>query len=374
MENKIEEMRETRKSIIAENSSKEIARTKMDDYSHQDKEILEVVVKDITQEAPDVKSFVFAPDKDRGTLSFPSFRAGSYVSLKVMVDGTPTSRAYSISSSPKDASNGIIRITIKRVENGLVSNYMLDQINVGDKLEISKPMGSFGYNAITDEKNVIGIAGGSGITPFMSIAKAIVDGEYDCDLTVFYSVKTYEEIIFKKEIEEINKHAKNVKFIITLTREEKEGYLHGHLSKEMIEPYIKEFNTVLMCGPKAIYKAMNDILFEFDIPRKNVRYENFFSDFEPNEIKDFNLRVISKGEVKVVPCHSNETLLVSMEKAGINAPSLCRVGECGFCTSVLIEGKIKMVGAQQPKALQENDYIHPCVTYPESDIVLKIDI
>ena len=176
-----------------------------------------------------------------------SFRAGQYISLKMFIDGDYTTRAYSLSSAPNKINKGY-RITIKRVPNGLVSNIMLDDMKIGDGLTISRPMGDFGYNKVRDEKNVIGIAGGSGITPFISLAYEVDAGLDDCNLTVFYSVKTEDDIIFKKEIEYFNKHCKKVKFVVTLTREEKPGYLKGHINKDMIEPYIKEFNTVLMCS------------------------------------------------------------------------------------------------------------------------------
>ena len=208
----------------------------------------------------------------------------------------------------------------------------------------------------------------------MSLAHAILEGTYNCNLTVFYSVRTYDDIIFKREIEEINKKKKNVQFVITLTREEKEGYLNGHLTKEMLEPYIKEFNTVLMCGPKELYRSMNEILNEFNIPRKSVHYENFFVEYEPIEKKEYKLKVVMKDKVEEITCKNDETLLVAMERAGIKAPSLCRVGECGYCRSILLDGKVKMIGASLKKAEAENDYIHPCVSFPDSDIVLRLDI
>ena len=232
---------------------------------------------------------------------------------------------------------------------------------------------NFGYNKIRDEKNVIGIAGGSGITPFMALAYAVQDKLEDFNLTVFYSVKTEEDIIFKKEIEQLNK-TKKIKFIITLTREEKEPYLNGHISKEMLEPYIKDFNTILMCGPKNLYKSMNDILNNFNIPRKCVHFENFSLDYDVNTKKTYELKVVMKNNLVITKCYSNMSLLEAMEKEGIDAPSMCRVGVCGFCKSILLEGKVKMVGSNISKSEAKNDYIHPCVTYPESDIVLRLDI
>ncbi len=372
--NKIEKVKKERKEIIADSSKKKPNNTHIDEEVAKQKSIYHTKIIDMKEETNNVKTFTLSADPDSDTPYLAPFKAGQYITIHVTINGEDTTRAYSLSSSPSEANKNKYKITIKRVKDGLVSNYMLDQVKVGDKLDISKPAGEFGYQPIIDEDNVIAIAGGSGITPFMSLAKAIMEGIYDCHLTVFYSVRTYDDVIFKREIEEINKKSKNVKFIITLTREEKEGYLHGHLTKEMIEPYIKEFNTILMCGPKELYRSMNDILNEFNIPRKSVRYENFFVEYEPQEKITYHVKVVMKNKIEEITCKNDETLLVAMEKAGIKAPSLCRVGECGYCRSVLLEGKVKMIGATLKKAEIENDYIHPCVSFPDSDIVLRLDI
>ncbi len=371
---KIAKIKKERKDIIESSSKKNIEDTYIDKEVSKIQDIYHVIVTNIVDEAPDVKTFTLTSDKNSSTPNLAPFKAGQYITIHVPIDSSTVTRAYSVSSAPSLANKDMYQITIKRVKDGLVSNYMLDKVKVGDHFDISRPAGEFGYNPIRDEENVIAIAGGSGITPFMSLAHAIIEGVYACNLTVFYSVKTYDDIIFKKEIEEINKKSKLVKFIITLTREEKEGYLHGHLSKEMLEPYMKEFNTILMCGPKELYRSMNEILNEFNIPRKSVHYENFFVEYEPDEKKSYKLKVIMKNQIKEIPCQTDETLLVAMEKAGINAPSLCRVGECGYCRSILLEGKIKMIGSSLKKAEAENDYIHPCVSFPDSDIVLRLDI
>lgn len=372
--NEIENIKKIRKDIIASSSNKKLEKSPIDKIARDIIEFKSVIIKEIKEEAPLVKSFVLVPNKEKGVESLDYFKAGQYISIKVTIDGVTTTRGYSLSSSPKDALKGIYQITIKAVEDGLVSNYMINEAKVGDEILVSKPSGDFGYFKVRDEENVIGVAGGSGITPFMSLAKSIIDGDENCNLTVIASFRTYEDIIFREEIKKINKASKKVKFIITLTREEKEGYENGYINKDMIMPYIKEFNTFLICGPKDLCKGMNEILLDFNIPRKCVHFENYFSNYVPDEVKTFKLRILMKGEAKVIACKSDETLLASMEKGGIEAPSLCRVGECGFCRSILIDGKVKMIGGAMPKVLSDNDYIHPCVTYPESDIVIKLDV
>ena len=368
MISKIDNLKKERSSIIKSYNTKEIKDTNIDYLSKNTLDIQYVIIKDIIDETPDTKSFILVPDNEK-TFNLEPFMAGQYISIMLDINDTYTTRAYSLSSSPKD---NFYRITVKRIPDGLVSNYMLDNLNINDHLTISKPEGDFTYNYIRDEENIIAIAGGSGITPFMSLAKYIIDANLNVNLTVFYAVKKEEDIIFKNEINSINNP--HVKFVITLTREENSNYLHGHFTKEMFNPYFKEFNTIFMCGPKTLYQSMNEILTEFDIPRKNVHYENFYNDYTPEEVKTYELKVILKNDLVISKCYSNKTLLRALEEAGIKAPSLCRVGMCGFCKSILLEGKIKMIGASLVKAEVDNDYIHPCVTYPESDIVLRLDI
>lgn len=373
MENKIESLKKERASIINDYNGHKIPSTYIESEMEKIRSLQYVVVKEIVTETPDVKSFILVPDNEMGTYELAPFKAGQYISLKLNIDNEFTTRAYTISSSPATSLKSY-RITVKKEADGYISKYLVDNLKEGDKLTISNPMGNFYYHSIRDEENIIAIAGGSGITPFISLAHAIIDGIEPCNLTVFYSVKTASDIIFEKEITEINKKNKNVKFIITLTREENANYLHGHITKEMLEPYIKEFNTIMMCGPKELYKSMNSILSEFNIPKKDVHYESFHMAYTPLVAETYELKVILKNDFILTTCKSTETLLVAMEHAGIKAPSSCRVGTCGFCRSILLDGNVKMVGANLKKSELENSYIHPCVTYPESDIVLRLDI
>jgi len=93
-----------------------------------------------------------------------------------------------------------------------------------------------------------------------------------------------------------------------------------------------------------------------------------------SEQYDKYFSLIGKNDFVLTTCKSDETLLAAMENASIKAPSLCRVGTCGYCKSILLEGKLKQIGANLTHAEENNDYIHPCVCYPESNIVLRLDI
>ncbi|MDE5539080.1 MAG: 2Fe-2S iron-sulfur cluster binding domain-containing protein, partial [Bacilli bacterium] len=332
-----------------------------------------VTIKKILQETLDTKSFVLVPDEARGMTSLAPFKAGQFVSLKIYSNDRYATKPCVLSCSPSNASKNMYQITINLKEKDFV-NELMNEVKEGDSLTISRPMGDFIYNKIRDEKNIIGIANGCGIVPFMALAEAINEGLEDCKLTVFYSVNTVQDIIFKEKIESINKTNKNVKFVITLLQETAEGYMSGAITKEMIEPYMEEFNSFFMCGSSLLYKAMNEVLTRLEVPLKAVHYDTAGVSYMPVALEAYELKVILKNGLVTTTCQSNESLLVAMEKAGIKAPSACRVGTCGFCRSVLLDGKIKIVGGNFTSAELANDYIHPCITYPESNVILRLDI
>ncbi|MGN0361796.1 MAG: ferredoxin--NADP reductase [Bilifractor sp.] len=133
------------------------------------------------------KSFTFAPDPARGTTQFAWFQAGAYLCVFLEFDGMKLTRPYSISSSPRETLNGgTYTLTVKRVPGGLASNYILDHWKEGDKVTLPGPLGEFVYLPIQDAHTVIGLAGGSGITPFHAFAKSIVEGDEDFNLILIY--------------------------------------------------------------------------------------------------------------------------------------------------------------------------------------------
>ena len=134
---------------------------------HPDRQFVKIT--DIIDRASDCKSFVFSPDPERGTEELAYFAAGKYISVYLNIDGMPVTRAYSLSSSPKDSLGGRYEITIKYAQDGLASCYMLDNWKVGDEVEISAPEGSFEYVSLRDAATVVCLAGGSGITPCQSV-------------------------------------------------------------------------------------------------------------------------------------------------------------------------------------------------------------
>ncbi|MBN2051764.1 MAG: hypothetical protein JW760_15035, partial [Spirochaetales bacterium] len=145
-----------------------------------------LVISEMQDHGENARSYILkaAPDSDTKTLAY--FRAGQYLSIKLHIGESVLSRPYSIRSAPAEALEGSYTITIKRTDDGFASNFIFDNWRVGTVIEASAPLGEFVYEPIRDAAHIVGLAGGSGITPFYSLARAIADGTEDATLTILY--------------------------------------------------------------------------------------------------------------------------------------------------------------------------------------------
>lgn len=345
-----------------------------------------VTVADIKEWDENCKSFTFVADSVRGTEKLAYFKAGAYLSISLNVDGMQITRPYSISSSPKEALEGKYILTIKRVSGGIGSNYMLDHLKVGDQVTLSSPLGEFVYLPIRDGRTVIGVAGGSGITPFHSFAKAIADGDEDFNLILLYGSRTEKDILFKEDFDKLEKMTEKVKVIHVLSDEEKTGYEHGFVTADLIKKYAPkdEDYSIFMCGPAGMYNFLDQQIQTLHLERKWIRHELQGEVHDPKNLPDYpkGVEVMEQVEITVHICddvytiqaHSEDTILQSLEKNGIKAPAHCRSGECGWCHSLLIKGQV-----YSPKKLEHRreadidfNYIHPCCTFPLTDLVIEV--
>ena len=313
-----------------------------------------------------------------------SFRAGQYISVLLKIGDTVTTRPYSISSAPALTKSGRYAITVRATNAGFASEYILNNWNIGDRVTVSDPQGNFFYDDIRDPQNIIAIAGGSGITPFLSMAAAIRDKTEKFNLTILYGSKTKDSILFEEELNKITSETDKVKVIHVLSDEEAEGFEHGFITSELILKYAPIDNySVFICGPEAMYKFIEKETAALSLPSKNIRREMLgvtknISSVKgfPSDISDktFTLTVRLGGEEYTVPAAANEPILVAIERAGIPAPSRCRSGECGWCRSKLVDGKIFCPAENEYRrwADKQAGYIHPCCTFAISNCTIEI--
>lgn len=342
-----------------------------------------VKISKIEAHGQDAKSFTLVPDMANGTQTLAYFCAGQYICVYLAIGGSRLLRPYSIRSAPAAALQGEYIITIKRTQDGFASEYILDTWQVGDSLRITGPEGNFTYEPLRDAPHVVGLAGGSGITPFYALACAIADGSEACSLTLLYGSRTKDDILLKDEFDAIAAKSPKVTVIHVLSDKPDNACESGFLTTELIRKYAPNGDfSVFMCGPQEMYNFCDIQLAALDLPLQRVRRELFGECKNPTAQPDypgvktnkFKLSVIIRGEMHEMPCVANESLLVALERAGIAAPSRCRSGECGFCHSKLFKGNVYTPAMLDKRRLADvaYNYIHPCVTFPLSDIVLEV--
>lgn len=331
---------------------------------------MEVELTQIVPVTPNMKNFTF---KRVDSSAFPFFRAGQYVSLQAKIGDSLVSRPYSICSSPDEALEGRLSLGIE--EAGFFSNYMNNEAKIGDRFVMTEPSGEFHYEDIRDKKNIVCIAGGSGITPLLSMAKSVAEGNEDYNMTLFYGAKDFEHLAYRDELEVLKNSG--VKIIYVLETEH-EGCEKGFVTAKLMEKYVDiKDSTFFMCGPAAMYASILKELEPYNLPLKAVRKDAACCcDLDIESPKTFRLTVHMRDKVYEIDAKENETLLTSMERAGLNAPNKCRAGGCGFCHSKWLGGEYIIAKGRDGRreADRKFGFIHPCVTYPQSDMEIDVPV
>ena len=348
---------------------------------HPDRQYMKIA--QVTELAPDTKRFRFVPDPARGTTECAPFLAGQYLNIHLTINGMPVNRAYSISSSPKNAREGYYELTLKYVQDGLVSRYVLDNWKEGDEVELSGPAGTFYYSPLRDAKTVVCLAGGSGITPFLSLANAIADGDEDFRMILLYGSRTEDAILYKAEFDRLAKDDR-IQVVHVLSDEEKPGFEHGFISADLIREYTPagEPYSVFVCGPQGMYRFVDQEIEKLGLARKYVRHELFGEvhdartqdGYPGTDLTTVKITVSIRDTTRTVTGSVYDTILQTLEKNGITVPTSCRSGECGFCHSVLKSGQVYVPKAIDGRRLADLKFggIHPCATFPLSDLEIIV--
>jgi len=331
---------------------------------------------EISEETPSTKTFRF----DRTDGSLPPFRPGQYVNLFVDVDGVLTSRPYSISSSPKDET---LDLTVQRKPGGFVTRYLLGELQVGDELKSTGPQGHFYYEPLIDGKNLIFLAGGSGITPFMSMIRALLEEDDAPIIQLIYGSRIPEDVIFGETLSRLADEHSNLDYSLVIS-EPPEDYLglSGFLDAKLIQDQVGdvEGKTFYICGPNVMYDFCIKALDALGVPPHKIRREVYGPPAdviqEPGWPKGLSTDRVFEVEVqegKTISAPTGEPLMNSLERHGIVIKAVCRSGECSACRIRLLSGKVFM---PSHTALRESDrtfgYIHACVAYPLEDLKIRI--
>lgn len=338
---------------------------------------VELEVSAILPETPSAKTLrLVSPN---GYL--PPFQAGQYVNLFVEVGGVRTSRPYSISSSPTQV--GHYDLTVRRVADGFVSDYLLDEVQIGDVLESSAPAGTFTYSPLFHGRDLVFLAGGSGITPFMSMIREVADRGLKRNIRLVYGSRTPGDVIFQQELTEIAGRHGNVTFDVIIS-DPPAGFTGrtGFLSASCIGDCVGEAGSQMfyLCGPEAMYSFCEAELAGLGVQPRRIRKEVFGPPRDitrqpgwPEGLRADAAFTVTLAGGRRVGARAGEPLMNSLEREGIVIPAQCRTGECSLCRTRLVSGRVyQPAGVRLRKSDRQFGYIHPCLAYPLTDVELGV--
>lgn len=302
-----------------------------------------------------------------------AFQPGQYINVAINVNGNEERRSYSICSGVDEP----LAIAIKEVENGTVSRWFNQSAEAGIKIAISTPEGNF--TKPTGDKNIVGIAAGSGITPIMALAKQIEKEEGN--LRLYFGNRTEQDILFRSEIDALS----NTSPVYFLSREEKEGFEHGRITKQaLIDEFKKDLSLLrsdgfFLCGPEEMIVAACDALEMFGVSKDKIHYELFTTPVlmkseETPEVPAFSgkstVTAIVDGEEETFEMDSSKSLLEGALDEGLDAPYSCRGGVCSTCKAKILDGAATMtVNYSLTDQEVEQGYVLTCMAHPASEKV-----
>ena len=341
-------------------------------------ERIRVEVAEVVVETPSTRTLRLVS----GDGPFPPFRAGQFVCLFLEVGGVRTGRPYSVSSPP--SRTGSLDITVRRMAPGFVSAHLCEKVAAGECLEISGPAGCFVREPLVDTNDLVFLAGGCGITPFMSMIQHAADTHADLRMHLIYGNRSPEDVIFQERLAALAVSMKNFRMDLVIS-EPPPGYdgCAGFLDAGTIRKLAGDpaGKTFFVCGPHAMVDLCLRALEELGVPGRRIKRElsGPLPDITvvkgwPREIegdREFAVKVDGRGvEFRA---RASEPLLNSLERQGLTLDALCRAGDCGACRIRLLEGKVFM---PETVSLRKTDavfgYIHTCAAYPVSDLTIRV--
>jgi 3-ketosteroid 9alpha-monooxygenase subunit B len=280
------------------------------------------------------------PDVSKGTFAY---RAGQFLSFGVTLGGHHLVRCYSLASSPD--TEGEHKVTVKRVEDGRVSNWFHDELKPGDVLHVMKPAGHFCLQA--RETPIVMFGGGSGITPIISILKSAL-ATTRRRIQLVYANRDARSIIFREELDALAA-AQPERFSLDHRLDDADGFLGVEQAREYVRAAADA--DFYVCGPGPYMDVVEEALRAESVPAEQIFIERFVSpelaalDAEPPaDLGDATalVDVYLDGEVVAVPVHDGETILAAAHRAGLDAPCACMEGYCGSCMALVKEGEVEM--------------------------------
>lgn len=349
-------------------------------------------VKDVRRETADAVSVAF--EVPLAIQHEYQFKQGQYITIKLNVNGEEIRRSYSICTSPYSEKE--LRVAVKEVKDGRASTLINRSWKAGDTVEVMTPMGNFSsVLSGNNKKHYVLFAGGSGVTPMMSILKSVLYIEKQSNITLVYANRDEDSVIFKAELEKLAaEHSDKLKVLNVYDNPKTQvsDLQKGLLTPERVKAIIENYGGVnadeyFICGPGPMMENIKQALEGLKIAKEKIHIE-YFSAVADAVAKAENtgaivgadvnseITVIQYGiETQMTLNTGGLTILDAAIEAGVDAPFSCKGAVCCTCRAKVIEGKAKMDNNfALTDAEVEEGFILTCQAHPLTEkVVIDFD-
>ncbi|MEA3037362.1 MAG: ring,2-phenylacetyl-CoA epoxidase subunit PaaE [Sphingomonadales bacterium] len=288
------------------------------------------------------------------------FKPGQHLTLKAEIGGEEVRRNYSLCVAPEE---GELKVTVKRIAGGLFSNWANDALKPGDRVEVMEPHGSFTWDFTGDaSKHYVAFAGGSGITPVMSLIKTAMIEEPESRFTLFYGNRDSQSVIFLEELARLkNRYMERLEIHHFLAEESEDiDLFNGMLDLAKCEAVLDtlidpvEAAAFFICGPGPMMDAAEAALKARGVGADRIHIERFTADRPPEALqaqleamseqaRGLAILVTLDGRKRRVPFSAEAgNILDSVRLAGLPAPFACKAGVCATCRARVVSGEVEM--------------------------------
>ncbi len=325
-----------------------------------------------------------------------SFEHGQHLTLRSTIDGSDERRSYSICAGVAD---GDLRVGVRKVPGGRFSTWINEQLRPGDTVQVMAPEGRFFVPLDAEaSRHYLGIAGGSGITPILSIMKTVLAAEPHSRFTLVYGNRKLRSSMFMEEIEDLkNRYLSRLTLHLLFSQETTDLPLHsGRLDRAKIAEFFAggtlidaaKIDHAFVCGPHGVNDEAEAALLEVGVPAERIHVERFGIPDEggpgraavqpprAGDVADARITIIRDGVSREIDFHAHQgNILDAAAAAGLEVPFSCKSGVCCTCRAKLLEGEVRM---DRNFALEKHEvaagFVLTCQSHPLSDrVVLTFD-
>lgn len=338
-----------------------------------------LIIEKIIKETADAVSILFTVPAELKEAY--AFVAGQYITIKTKLNDQEIRRAYSICASPN---TNQIKVAVKAVEKGLFSTYATTKLKENTSMEVSEPEGKFILQP-SGNKNYIAFAAGSGITPVLSMIKAVLENEPTSTFTLVFGNKKADSTIFYSELNNLTeKYPTQFNLHYIFSQEVRTNTKFGRIDKGHVNYFVKNihdnisFDSAYLCGPEEMITTVSETLKENGFDQENIHFELFTASSSadeeiPMQFPDgkSEITVLLDDEKSTFTMDKTDTVLAASLRNQLDAPYSCQGGVCSSCIAKVTEGKAVMTknSILTDDELEEG-FILTCMAHPTTPKVV----